>query len=1035
MPLVQKPFADIVTFSRASGATRVNAVGLIVGVDFSATSVTIGTGAKTFTLTATASVNRDWPVGSALRAVDQVGGGTMNGTVTSYSPVTQELVINVASVTGSGTSTNWRIGSLEFRRDFDPVTLAPRGGLVEGQATNGFPSSDGDLATFSIAGGVTAATTPISGFTNSVQFGDNSEVRFAYKTFTQVPGTIYTLSVFVQMDDNGAPVVSGSPASGDFSLIISLTVAPPLSVTSVGGNVYRVSAFITADTTGVHGVAKYTTQSSRGFRVTGFQIEAGPVATSYIPTTTVAVTRAADLPNVDGQRLLDFYNNEGGVLYVEATPLAAAVSAVAASLNDGTLANSIRIGQKQSGTLSSIRAIASDGVTDVMALNSTASNTLRSNGIDYTEVSDGAGLGKFAVATSGVGSFLNGGGTESIFSSADSGLTYTSRTIGGAFGGAHFGIGRFVVCGSTLTANGVTSGSVIVSTDGLSFRRINIPGLTQNLNEVTSNGTNQYVAVGNGGVIYTSPDAETWTAQTSGAANNFSGVHFFGGRYVATSITSNETRYSDNGTSWTAVTGLTAGVRDVHHNGTNLWVAVGSTGAIYSSPDGITWTSRTSGVTANLNGVHFADGLWVVVGNAGTVVTSPDGITWTDRAATSGTTQTISEVNFFNGFWYWVGNNANIGQITTASLVANATWTLRSSAVIANLQGIATNGTRLLVCGLSDAIATSDDGTTFTSRTGNAAQLNGAAFGAGNYVVVGNAANGSGLIATVDPTTFAYRRVTSGLVNATYFDALYAFGRWMAVTTNHVSVSTDNVTWTSTAISNSGRALRGIGSSGSLVVIVGDSGVFHTTADGITFSAQSAAGALGTSNQYNSVTFGNGAWVTVGNAGSISTSPNGTTWTLRTSGVTSNLFAVRWNTRDQCFYAAGDSGAILRSADGITWENIANDAVTAIIKAGQIKANPNPGNWVPGQVNRVVTRFSASGMASSINGGAVASDSSVEVIVPNRLSLGMDGTSAQHFNGHLRRIGYRTDSISDASLVEVSAGNVDFFTASQGGLA
>jgi hypothetical protein len=55
----------------------------------------------------------------------------MTGTVTSYNPATQALVINVASITGSGTSTNWRIGSLEPRarntnvdvQDYDPTTL------------------------------------------------------------------------------------------------------------------------------------------------------------------------------------------------------------------------------------------------------------------------------------------------------------------------------------------------------------------------------------------------------------------------------------------------------------------------------------------------------------------------------------------------------------------------------------------------------------------------------------------------------------------------------------------------------------------------------------------------------------------------------------------------------------------------------------------------------------------------------------------------------------------------------------------------
>jgi hypothetical protein len=57
------PFSDVVTFTRAGGATRVNQAGRIVGVDFSSTSNTISVGSKTFTLVSDANNNRDWFVG------------------------------------------------------------------------------------------------------------------------------------------------------------------------------------------------------------------------------------------------------------------------------------------------------------------------------------------------------------------------------------------------------------------------------------------------------------------------------------------------------------------------------------------------------------------------------------------------------------------------------------------------------------------------------------------------------------------------------------------------------------------------------------------------------------------------------------------------------------------------------------------------------------------------------------------------------------------------------------------------------------
>lgn len=1050
MPLVQKPFADIVTFSRASGATRVNAAGLIVGVDFSATSVTIGTGAKTFTLAATANVNRDWPVGSAVRAVDQVGGGAMIGAVTSYSPVTQELVINVTSITGSGTSTNWRIGSLEFRRDFDPVTLAPRGGLVEGQATNAeFPSvktsiGSGDGTSTSAAN--TTITAP-DGSIGGVVMSPANDIRYgtyySYQFFSAAAG-IATESVFCNPD--AALLSSGffgqrDPGDARFFRYSFATEAMTgtaadqgrVMVQKLTGGWYRFAvSYVYSGALDIkhNWVAGTTDNTPSSVVLWGFQYESNPVASSYIPTTTVAVTRAADLPNVDGQRLLDFYNNEGGVLYVEATPLAAAVSAVAASLNDGTLNNAIRIGQKQSGTLSSIRAIASDGVTDVMALNATV-GTLRSNGIDYAEISHPNLIAKLGAASSGVGNFLVCGPADQVTTTSDSGLSYTERSFQNALAGAHFGIGRFVIATSAITGNpSVNSGTVIVSTDGLSFRRVNIPGLTQNLNEVTSNGTNQYVAVGAGGVIYTSPDAETWTAQTSGTTQALNGADYgsIGGTpYYYTAGDGNQSvRRSTDGVTWNALTVDNVSYADIAiGNGQIVLCRNGGDG--YSSLDGTTFTTNPS--LGNVAGAVYsaALGLWIAVGPTGRIVTATDPSgTWTSR--TSGTTQNLNEVQLFGSTIVAVGAAQTVLTSTDA-----VTWTARTANVNSTLSGIATNGTRLLICGSSGAIATSDDGATFTSRTGNSAQLNGAAFGNGTYVVVGDAANGSGLIATVDPTTFAYTRRVSGTTQP-IVDVVFLNGMFFALSvgTQGILTSADGITWTPRSTSNS--AFFGAAYSGAIYVVAANAGNINTSPNGTTWTLNASI-ISGFTGNWLDCSYSNGIFVIVGSQGRIATSANGTTWTSRTSGVASDLYAVRWNTRDQCFYAAGDSGVILRSADGTTWENIANDAVTAIIKAGQIKANPNPGNWVPGQVNRVVTRFNASGMASSINGGAVASDSSVEVIVPNRLSLGMDGTSAQQFNGHLRRIGYRTDSISDANLVEVSAGNVDFFTASQGGLA
>ena len=1036
---------DDVTYTRDSGGTRVNAAGLIVGVDFSVSSVTFGTGPQTFTLAADANVNRDWPVGSLVRATSQASPlGLMNGTVTSYDPATQELVIEVTESTGTGTATNWRIGSLEFRRDFDPVTLAPRGGLVEGGATNVLlRSQDFENAYWNKVGGSIEAEKIISpdGSANADVFlpTAGSAIHRIDRGSVVPTGTTRT-NIFFLKNLGCRYVTLGasntSSANAAFDLDDLLVIQPTSDVVGSSyiydaGNGWRICVYQTAagSTINVLPTAVFARAgAASSVDLAGTErlgIWGGMVITglidriSYIPTTTVSVSRAADLLAVDGANFTQAYNQSQGTLLVECIPTDSVTSSAIASINDGTLDNEIRVGQKQSGTRSSIRAIATDGVTDLMGLNAAPNNVLIGNGVDLRETTNSTGTGAvaLAVASNEPSKFLTAGALDSIRGTIDSGDSFAERGISSNLNGAHFGIGRFVIGTGTLA----TGGGVIVSTDGLSFRRINIAGLTQTLNEVTSNGVDQYVAVGNGGVIYTSSDAENWVPQTSGTTNALNSVHFFGGRYVAATSGTGASRYSDNGITWTSIAGINLSAQDVYHNGTDLWVAVGNGGIIHSSPDGITWTARTSGVAATLTGVHFADGLWVAVGVLGTVVTSPDGITWTDRTATSGTTQQITEVNFFNGKFYYVGLLQTVGENTAAGIVAGTTWTLRAANVTSTLIGIATNGSRLLICGSAGAIATSDNGINFTPRTGNNATLNGAAFGNGTYVVVGNAVNGSGLIATVDPVTFAYQRRVSG-VNGTFGSVRFLNGAFYATVSltvvRTILRSVDGITWsTITAAGVTSEGYRDITLGNGIYVSVGSGGSIATSSDGLSFS-RFVSGA--TTQTLEGVSFANNLFVAVGNAGTIITSPDGTTWTLRTSGTTANLFAVHYSTRDQQWYAAGDNGTILRSADAITWTSIANDAVGAVVTNGEVSVNPIAAKIIPNKRNRIALSWSSDGASLSVNGSVASLDPSLVMPIVDRITIGRSGDSSNFLNAPFKVLQTYKAKVSDTELQAIT---------------
>lgn len=74
---------------------------------------------------------------------------------------------------------------------------------------------------------------------------------------------------------------------------------------------------------------------------------------------------------------------------------------------------------------------------------------------------------------------------------------------------------------------------------------------------------------------------------------------------------------------------------------------------------------------------------------------------------------------------------------------------------------------------------------------------------------------------------------------------------------------------------------------------------------------------LPTGNQLNGIAYGNGLFVAVGGLGTVVTSPDGVTWTVRSSGSTNNLNGVGFG--NGIFVAVGAHGTVLTSPDGVTW--------------------------------------------------------------------------------------------------------------------
>lgn len=182
------------------------------------------------------------------------------------------------------------------RFDYNPTTLAPRGLLIEGAATNLVTNSQNITTGTWTVGGNTTLTANTTEVTDPA--GGNTATKIALSAnaycsraqlVTVLANTAYTFSFWIR-GTAGSTQRIFEVGGGD---LVSQTT---LTYTNTGWTRVQVqftSATIT--TIYVYVCSKSTSAgSSDVLYVWGAQLEAGNGASSYIPTTTAAVTRAAD---------------------------------------------------------------------------------------------------------------------------------------------------------------------------------------------------------------------------------------------------------------------------------------------------------------------------------------------------------------------------------------------------------------------------------------------------------------------------------------------------------------------------------------------------------------------------------------------------------------------------------------------------------------------------------------------------------------------------------------------------------------------
>ena len=246
------------------------------------------------------------------------------------------------------------------RFDYDPSTLAARGLLIEESRTN-LALNSAALSNWTVSNGTvtnnSGGTTDPSGLNTSTLINPTggSTTSFYSAAITTATSTTYTVSAFVK---TGGAGFAGVAFYDDTNSVLkeavfdlstganTFTSAGVTALTSVniGNGWWRVSAqWTTANNTVsvLHIVYPHSNgaggapAASDKVYVYGPQFELGSFATSYIPTTSASVTRAADVATLGGVALTALQGANVSVIAEATAPATPAVLGSVVGYNTG----------------------------------------------------------------------------------------------------------------------------------------------------------------------------------------------------------------------------------------------------------------------------------------------------------------------------------------------------------------------------------------------------------------------------------------------------------------------------------------------------------------------------------------------------------------------------------------------------------------------------------------------------------------------------------------------------------------------------
>ena len=252
------------------------------------------------------------------------------------------------------------------RFDHNPLTGESLGLLVEEQRTNLVLQSNAFTTTWQAAANTLTSASAVSpdGTTNGWRFADTA-ANSTHIIFQSIAWTAVatTFTVYAKYDTHrwiGARIGNtGNQFFGSWDLqngvVGSFTAGATIGMQAVGNGWYRLTLTATLTSAGSANVLLYLNNADSASALTyagtgtgsyiyGAQLEAGAFASSYIPTTTAAATRNADVAQITGTNFSSWYRQDEGTVYVDAIPSSTTASGLA-GFDDTTSAERWRVGQ------------------------------------------------------------------------------------------------------------------------------------------------------------------------------------------------------------------------------------------------------------------------------------------------------------------------------------------------------------------------------------------------------------------------------------------------------------------------------------------------------------------------------------------------------------------------------------------------------------------------------------------------------------------------------------------------------------------